>query len=116
MVGGSAEQARIVGVAAHHPVQDHQVGRRHRPGVRGQVVDAPVQAPLDPGLPGERARLSLAGRGEFQVLGPRRARLQQLDLDLADAAADLQDAGPSMPPWRRNSTIVWAVWSRPRFR
>jgi hypothetical protein len=49
---------------------------------------------LDPGLPGERARLSLAGGGELQVLGPGRARLQQLDLDLADAAADLQDAGP----------------------
>jgi hypothetical protein len=38
-------------------------------------------------------RLVLVGGGEFQVLGPRRARLQQLDLDLADAPADLQDAG-----------------------
>jgi hypothetical protein len=39
-------------------------------------------------------RLALVGGGEFQVLGPRRARLQQLDLELADAPADLQDAGP----------------------
>ena len=36
----------------------------------------------------------LVGGGEFQVLGARRAQLQELDLDLADAAADLQDAGP----------------------
>jgi hypothetical protein len=48
MVGGSAQQALIVRIAAHHPVQDHQVGRRHRPGICGQIVDSPVQAPLDP--------------------------------------------------------------------
>jgi hypothetical protein len=48
---------------------------------------------LDPGLPGQRVRLLLVGGGEFQVLGSRRARLQQLDLDFADAPADLQDAG-----------------------
>jgi hypothetical protein len=74
-------------------VQDHQVGRVHRPGILGEIVDAPVKAPLDPCLPGELVRLVLVGRGELQVLGPRRARLQQLDLDLADAPADLQDAG-----------------------
>jgi hypothetical protein len=38
--------------------------------------------------------LLLVGGGEFQVLGPGRAPLEQLDLDLADAPADLQDAGP----------------------
>jgi hypothetical protein len=32
-------------------------------------------------------------RGQFQVLGRGRAQLQELDLDLADAPADLQDAG-----------------------
>jgi hypothetical protein len=36
----------------------------------------------------------LVGGGEFQVLGARRAQLQELDLDLADAPADLQHAGP----------------------
>jgi hypothetical protein len=36
----------------------------------------------------------LVGGGEFQILGPRRARLEQLDLDLADAPADVQHAGP----------------------
>jgi hypothetical protein len=71
---------------------------------------------LDPGLPGQLVRLVLVGGGELQVLGPRRARLQQLDLDLTDAPADLQDAGPSMPSPRSNSTIVWAVVSRPRLR
>jgi hypothetical protein len=75
-------------------VQDHQVGRRHRPRVLGEIVEAPVQAPLDPCLSGERARLLLVGGGEFQVLRARRAQLQELDLDLADAPADLQHAGP----------------------
>src|SRR6266511_4997480 len=93
MVGGSSQQALVVWVTAHYPVQDHQVGWLHRRGVLGEIVDAPVDAPLDPYLPDERARLFLVGGGEFQILGPRRARLQQLDLDLADAPADLQDAG-----------------------
>jgi hypothetical protein len=56
-------------------------------------VDAPVELPLHPCLDGERARLFLVGGGEFQVLGLRRARLQQLDLEFADAPADLRDAG-----------------------
>ena len=39
--------------------------------------------------------MPVAGRRwRAQVLGPGRARLQQLDLDLADAPADLQHAGP----------------------
>jgi hypothetical protein len=36
----------------------------------------------------------LVGGGEFQVLGARRAQLQEIDLDLADVPADLQHAGP----------------------
>ena len=56
-------------------------------------MDAPVQALLDACLGGERARLVFVGGGELQILGPGRARLQQLDLDLADAPADLQDTG-----------------------
>jgi hypothetical protein len=114
MVGGCAQQPLIVWIAAHHPVQDHQVGRRHRPRIRGEIMDAPVQAPLDPCLPGEFVRLVLVGRGEFQVLGPRRARFQQLDLDLADAPPTSSTVVPSMPRSRRNSTIVWAVLSSPR--
>ena len=116
MVGGGAQQPRIVRIAAHHPVQDHQVGRRHRPGVLSEVVDAPVDPPLDTCLPGQRACLLLVGGGEFQVLGPGRARLQQLDLDLADAPADLQHAGALNAELAQDPTIVWAVWSRPRLR
>jgi hypothetical protein len=93
MVGGRAQQALIVWVAAHDPVQHHQVGRRHCPRVLGEIVNPPVEAPLDPCLFGERGCRLLVGGGELQVLGPSRTRLQQLDLDLADAPADLQDAG-----------------------
>jgi hypothetical protein len=59
MVGGCAQQLFIDWIAAHHPVQDHQVGRRHRPRVLGQVVEAPVQARLKAGLPRQLARLLL---------------------------------------------------------
>jgi hypothetical protein len=114
MVGGSCQQPRIVRLAAHHPVQDHQVGRCHRPGVGGEVVEAPVQAPLNAGLFGQRARLVLVSGGEFQVLGPARARLRQFDLDLADVPPTSSTVVPSMPRSRRNSTTVWAVLSRPR--
>jgi hypothetical protein len=55
MVGGRCQQPRIVWIAAHDPVQDHQVGRLDRPGVRGQIMEAQVEAPLDAGLGGERA-------------------------------------------------------------
>jgi hypothetical protein len=75
VVGGRAQQAFVVLIAAHHPVQDHQVGRRHRPRVLGQVVEAPVNLPLDPCLGGERTCLFLIGGGELQVLGPGRACL-----------------------------------------
>jgi hypothetical protein len=82
----------------------------------GQVVDAPRDALLEACLHGQLARRLLVGEGELQVLGPRRARLQQLDLQLADAPADLQDAGASTPSACRNPTIVCAVASRPRLR
>jgi hypothetical protein len=82
MVGGRAHQARIVRVTAHHPVQDHQVGRLDRPRILGEVVEAPVEPPLNAGLLGQLKGLLLVGGGELQVLGPRRARLQQLDLEL----------------------------------
>jgi hypothetical protein len=56
-------------------------------------MDAPIKSLLDPCLGGERACRFLVGARELQVLGPRRPGLQQLNLDLADAPADLQDAG-----------------------
>jgi hypothetical protein len=75
-------------------VQDDQVGGGHRPRVLGEVVDAPVDPRLEPRLRGQLVRLVLVGGGELQVLGACGAGLEQLDLELADAPADLQDAGP----------------------
>jgi hypothetical protein len=97
-------------------VQDHQVGRRHRSRVLGEIVDAPVEPPLDPGLFGEPACLLFVGGGELQVLGPGRARLQQLDVELADAPPISSTLAPSMLRSCRNWTIVWAVGSSPRLR
>jgi hypothetical protein len=61
MVGSRGQQALAVGVAAHHPVQEYGVGRRHRPRVLGEVVEAPVDPPLEPGVRGKFTRLVLAG-------------------------------------------------------
>jgi hypothetical protein len=57
----------------------------------------------------------LVGRGEFQVLGAPRDRLQQLDPKFADAPPTSSTVAPSMPTSWRNGTIVRAVLSSPRF-
>ena len=56
-------------------------------------MDSPVDAPSDTRLLREHARLLLVCGRELQIFGPRGARLQELDLDLADATADLEDGG-----------------------
>src|SRR5204862_6192110 len=47
---------------------------------------------LEPGLAQELERLVVVAGRELEVHGLRGAALQQLDLDLADTAADLEDA------------------------
>ena len=54
------------------------------------IVDPPLGASLSPGLAEQRRRFLLIRVRQFQVDGVLRAPLQQLDLDLADASADLK--------------------------
>src|SRR5215207_1057559 len=72
-------------------MEDHDVGRFDRVRIRGDVVQPPVHASLvHTGLAQEPARLSLVRRRELEVHRARGAALEQLQLDLADAASDLQ--------------------------
>jgi hypothetical protein len=89
---GLAEQASPVGIAAHHPVEDHQI--EHREGgsnldeVPAQSRDAFLQASLY-----EQARgWLLPIGGKIDVGRPlRQTFLQHHDLDLTKAASDLED-------------------------
>ena len=59
-------------------------------GVDGDVMDPALDAPVDARLPREpRGFLIVAGR-ELEVHGALGAALEQLELDLADAAAHLE--------------------------
>jgi hypothetical protein len=113
MVSGSSQQLLVVWVAAHDPVQDHQVGRLHRPGVLGEIVDAPVDAPLDPCLPGERARMFLVC-GESSRFRARAAPAFRSSISISPTPPPIsRTLASSMPSARRNSTIVRAVLSSP---
>jgi hypothetical protein len=93
MVGSCAQQPLIVWIAAHHPVQDHQVGRRHRPRIRGEIMDAPVKEPLDPCLPGEFVRLVPVGRESSRFWAAPRL-LSAARFGSRRCPADLQHGGP----------------------
>jgi hypothetical protein len=86
--------------------------------VLGDVVESPVDAPSDARLLRERARLLLVGGRELQILRPCRARLQELelDLDLADASADLEDGGALDVALPQEIRHLPRGLSSPRFR
>ena len=91
VVGGSAEKALVVRVAAHHPVQDDDVGRFD--GLRGGGdVDQTAGDPVaQSGSLGELRSVAVVDADELEVrrvLGPP---AEQLELDVADAPADLED-------------------------
>ena len=90
MVGDCAEQSRVVRVAAHDTVQHDDVGRLHLMRGGGDVENAPLHPVGQTRLDEQPARLGLVPRGQLEVDGPRRATLEQLQLDVADAAPDLE--------------------------
>ena len=92
MVGRRAEQTLVVGIAAHDSMEDDHIGGLDVGRVGGDVVEAPLRTLLEAVLLKEPCPLLLVPGGELEVDGARRASLQELDLQLADAAADLEDA------------------------
>jgi hypothetical protein len=87
---GRSQEPLVVRVAADHPVEHDHVERLDTLRIDGDVLQAPLRALLEPCLSQEPLRLPLVGWGELEVHCPDGAALQQLDLDLADAAADLE--------------------------
>jgi hypothetical protein len=87
-----AEETLVVGKAADDPVKDHDVGRRDRRRILRDVVDPPVDAALGAGFSQETPRLALVAGRHLEVRHVRRPAREQLEADLADAAADLEDA------------------------
>src|SRR5687767_13412443 len=72
-------------------MHDHCVGRPDFLAVGCDVVHAVLPAVFETRLADEATRLFLPVRGELDVDGPVGTGLQQLDLERADAAADLED-------------------------
>ena len=86
-----AEQALVVRVAADDPVHHDDVGWLDAVRIRGDVVLAALDARLvDTGLAQQPASLALVGGRELEAHRVRRTTLEQLELDLADPAADLE--------------------------
>jgi hypothetical protein len=87
---GGSEQLLVVGIAADDPVQDDDVGRLDPVRMGGDIVETPLRPSLESGLTEQLPCLVRLPRREFEVDRALRAPFQQLDLDLADASADLK--------------------------
>jgi hypothetical protein len=91
VVGGGGEEPLVVGVAADDPVQDDDVGWWHGVGCGGDVDLATGDPVAHPGGSREVVRGGVVGVDELEVRGVSGSATEQLELDVADAASDLQD-------------------------
>jgi hypothetical protein len=67
VIGSRAEQLRDVGVAAHHPVQDDDVGRLDRARVHRDVDQATLHPIADAGHLDQGRGLGLVAGRELQI-------------------------------------------------
>src|SRR4051812_40105201 len=89
--GDRAEQALVVGVAAHDPVQHDDVRGLDALRLDRDVLQATVGAAFEPMLAQQPPGLLVVAGRQLDVDGACGAAPEQLDLDLADAASDLQN-------------------------
>jgi hypothetical protein len=89
---GSTEQPLVVGVTADHPVQQDNVGSVDVFGLQRDVDEPAFNTTLHTGLLQQLRGLRLVVGGDLQVGRPRDATPEDLDLDLADTATDLQSS------------------------
>src|SRR5712692_11407795 len=90
MVGGATDKRRHVGVTAHDPIQEHDVGSWKARALTREIHDVPFNALFQSSLTHQRFRVALVGRRELDVARARRACAQKLDLQSADTTADLE--------------------------
>jgi hypothetical protein len=93
MVGCRGQETLVVGVAADDAVQHDDVVRLDFLR-RDRNVDLAAGHPVaHPGCLREVGRVGVVGVDEFKVGGPARALAEQLELDVTDAASNLENAG-----------------------
>ena len=85
-----SQQAHVVRVTADDSVQHDDVGCLYAVGLHRDVVEATLRTVLERQLAQQSRRFFLIRRGKLEVRGASRATFQELDLDLTDAAADLE--------------------------
>jgi hypothetical protein len=71
-------------------VQHDDVGFLYAVGLHRDVVEAALRTVLERQLAQQSRRFFLIRRGKLEVRGASSATFQELDLDLTDAAADLE--------------------------
>ena len=102
-VGRRAEQPLVVGVAADDAVQNDDVGGLDGCRIAAMSCSRRSTRSSSPASRASRAASAVVGRRELEVHRARGAALEQLELDLADAAADLEHRRPSTARARRGS-------------
>jgi energy-dependent translational throttle protein EttA len=90
--GSRADEGVDVGIAADHAVQDDDVMGADRRGVGHEVCDAPLDTTGEAALGEQRRRLVLVSRRDLDVRRAHGSRPQELQLDRADASADVEHA------------------------
>lgn len=97
MVSRSAQKPRVIRVAEHDAVQNHDIGRLDPSWIGGNVVKPTLRASLDRRRAHEPHRFLVVTGRKLEVRCACSAMLQERDLHLADSAADLEDGGPFDP-------------------
>lgn len=95
--GRGREERVRVRIAADDAMENHDVGRLDRLGIDGHVVQAALDPILEPGLAREQESGIVVCRRQLEIDRAGGARLQQLELQSADTASDLQHRRPVDP-------------------
>ena len=93
MLSRRGEQPLVVRIAADHPVQHDHIGPLDTVRVRCDVMPAPYDAVLEPGVAEQPLRLAVIGIDQLEAHHLCGTAAKQLDLDLADTATDLEHSG-----------------------
>ena len=91
MVGRSGQKPVVIGITADDAMQYDDIRRLHVVRCGGDVHDLAIHAIAHPCLRGKLYSLSVIRVDKLEVSGRGRAAAEQLELNLAGAATDLQD-------------------------
>ena len=116
MAGGGGQQPLIVGITAHHPVQDDDVCRLHLLG-RGCNIHKPTRHPIShPGPFQQSRRLRLVTSRDLQVRRCTCPTMEQLNLEVTHSPPISSTEASWMPRSVTKDTIRRWVSLSPRLR